>query len=99
MNQMQNGSSNEFASSFSTWRFFRRKSDKEDVASFVVDEVRGIEAKLAKNQIVVCLSRVVETFDIAEFWQEQANESRSGRDRDQIRRLKVGCFCPIITLA
>ena len=102
LHQMQNGSRNEFASSFSTWRFFQRKSDKEDVASFIVDEVRGIEEELAKDQIVVCFSRVVENFDIAEFFPEQTTESRSGRDRDQIRGSKLarnGCFCPIITLA
>ena len=89
MHQIQNGSRNEFASSFGTLRFFLRKSDKEDVARFVVDVVHRIEAELAKDQIVVCFSRVVENFDIAEFFPEQTIESRSGRDRDKVRRLKL----------
>ena len=47
---MQNGSSNEFACSFGTRHFFQRKRDKEDVTSLIVEVVRGIEEKLAKNQ-------------------------------------------------
>ena len=46
MHQMQNGSRNEFASSFGTRRFFQRKSDKEDVARLIVDEVRRIVANI-----------------------------------------------------
>ena len=86
---MQNGSRNEFASSFGTLRFFQRKRDKEDVASFIVEVVRRIEAELAKYQIIVRFNRVVENFDIAEFFPEQTTESRSGRDRDKVRRLKL----------
>ena len=74
MHQMQNGSRNEFASSFSTRLFLRRKSDKEDVASFIVEVVRRIEAELAKYQIIVRFNRVVENFDIAEFFPEQTIE-------------------------
>ena len=73
-----------------TLRFFQRKSDKEDVARFIVDEVRRIEAEISKDQITVRFSRVVKNFDIAEFFPEQTTESRSGRDRDKVRRLKVG---------
>ena len=81
---MQNGSRNEFASSFGTLRFFQleRKSDKEDVASFIVGEVRRIEAEITKDQIVVCFSRVVENFDIAEFFPEQ-NHRKQKRERQR----------------
>ena len=58
------------------------------MSRFIVDEVRRIEAEIAKDQIVVCFSRVVENFDIAEFFPEQTTESRSGRDRDKVQRLK-----------
>ena len=50
----------------------------------IEDEVRGIEAELAKKQIVVCFSIVVDNLYIFEFFPEQATESRSGTDRDKI---------------
>ena len=53
---MQDDVRNEFASCFCTRRFFRRKRDKDDVASLIECEVLGIEAELAKNQIIVFFS-------------------------------------------
>ena len=50
LHQMQDDGRNEFASPFCTQRFVRRKRDKEDVASLVEDEVRGIEVELAKTR-------------------------------------------------
>ena len=85
LHQIQDDGSNEFASPFCTQRFFRRKRDKEDVASFIENELRGVKVELAKNQIVVCFSIVVENFDILQFFPEQTTESRSGTDRDKIR--------------
>ena len=58
--------------------------------SFVEDEMRGVEAELVKIFLVVCFCRVVEDFNILQFFPEQTTESRSGTDRDKIRRLKVG---------
>ena len=87
---MQDNGHNEFDSPFCTQRFFRQKRDKEDVASFIQDEVRGIEEEFAKKQIIVCFSMVVKNFNMLQFFPEQTTESRSGTDRDKIRRLKVG---------
>ena len=46
-------------------------------------------AKLAKKQIIVFFSIVVDNFNILQFFPEQTIESRSAKDKDKDRRLKV----------